>query len=253
MTSRLRGVASAGDGSSGGVPGGKMNRMRLLVVDDDPDVRESLQRSLEFEGYEVDVAGDGDQALGRVFSFDGGARPDLAIVDMMMPGTDGLETCRRLRARGAWLPVLMLTARDGLGDRITGLDAGADDYLVKPFALEELLARVRALLKQNRRRGPSDVLRFEDLELDTATREVRRAGRPIALTSTEFDLLRQFLAAPGRVLTRAHLHHRVWGHDHRTNNLDVYVGYLRRKIEVGGAGRLLHTVRGVGFVLRADT
>ncbi|WP_026360164.1 response regulator transcription factor [Amycolatopsis nigrescens] len=222
--------------------------MRVLVVDDDPDVRESLRHSLEFEGYQVDTAGDGEQALRQV---DREERPDLAIVDVMMPGTDGLETCRRLRAGGDRMPVLMLTARDGLGDRITGLDAGADDYLVKPFALEELLARLRALLKQNRRSGQLEVLRFEDLQLVTATREVTRAGRPIALTPTEFDLLRCFLASPGRVLTRSFLQQRVWGHDHNTNNLDVYLGYLRRKTELGGGGRLLHTVRGVGFVLRA--
>jgi two-component system response regulator MprA len=223
--------------------------MRVLVVDDDPDVRDSLRYSLEFEGYEVDTASNGEQALRRVGQC---IRPDLAIVDVMMPGTDGLETCRRLRAGGDRLPVLMLTARAGLGDRITGLDAGADDYLVKPFALEELLARLRALLKQNRGTTAAEVLRFVDLELDTATREVRRAGRPITLTPTEFDLLRCFLAAPGRVLTRSYLQQRVWGHDPGTNNLDVYVGYLRRKTETGGAGRLLHTVRGTGFVLRPD-
>ncbi|MDT7725224.1 MAG: two-component system, OmpR family, response regulator MprA [Actinomycetota bacterium] len=223
--------------------------MRVLVVDDDPDVRDSLRYSLEFEGYEVDTASNGEQALRRVGQC---SRPDLAIVDVMMPGTDGLETCRRLRAGGDRLPVLMLTARAGLGDRITGLDAGADDYLVKPFALEELLARLRALLKQNRGTTAAEVLRFVDLELDTATREVRRAGRPITLTPTEFDLLRCFLAAPGRVLTRSYLQQRVWGHDPGTNNLDVYVGYLRRKTETGGAGRLLHTVRGTGFVLRPD-
>ncbi|WP_158891396.1 response regulator transcription factor [Amycolatopsis anabasis] len=227
--------------------------MRVLVVDDDPDVRESLRHSLEFEGYQVLTACDGDQALRQVFPADRGARPDLAIVDMMMPGTDGLETCRRLRAGGERMPVLMLTARDGLGDRVTGLDAGADDYLVKPFALEELLARLRALLKQNRACRPPEVLRFADLELHTSTREVTRAGRPIALTPTEFDLLRQFLAAPGKVLTRAHLQARVWGHHYGTNNLNVYIGYLRRKTEAGGAPRLLHTVHGVGFTLRLES
>jgi two-component system, OmpR family, response regulator MprA len=223
--------------------------VRLLVVDDDPDVRESLRDSLEFEGYAVITAADGDRALGRLLAE---PRPDLAIVDLMMPGTDGLEVCRRLRASGARLPVLMLTARDGLGDRVTGLDAGADDYLVKPFALEELLARLRALLRH--RRGPRDgVLRYADLAMDTGTREVTRNDRPIALTPTEFDLLRALLTAPGRVLTRAHLQQRVWGHAPGTNTLDVYVGYLRRKTEAHGMGRLLHTVRGVGFVLRDDT
>jgi two-component system response regulator MprA len=225
--------------------------MRVLVVDDDPDVRESLRHSLEFEGYTVEVAGDGEQAL-HVLRAEAGTRPDLAIVDVMMPGTDGLEVCRRLRADGERMPVLMLTARDGLGDRVTGLDAGADDYLVKPFALAELLARLRALLRQNRGSARPEALRFADLELDTVTREVTRAGRPIVLTPTEFDLLRRFVAAPGRVLTRAHLRWQIWGHDPGTNNLDVYVGYLRRKTEAEGACRLLHTIRGVGFVLRAE-
>jgi two-component system response regulator MprA len=225
--------------------------MRVLVVDDDPDVRESLRHSLEFEGYTVEVAGDGDEAL-HVLRAEAGTRPDLAIVDVMMPGTDGLEVCRRLRADGERMPVLMLTARDGLGDRVTGLDAGADDYLVKPFALAELLARLRALLRQNRGSARPEALRFADLELDTVTREVTRAGRPIVLTPTEFDLLRRFVAAPGRVLTRAHLRWQIWGHDPGTNNLDVYVGYLRRKTEAEGACRLLHTIRGVGFVLRTE-
>lgn len=231
--------------------------MRLLVVDDDPDVRDSLQRSLVFEGYEVDTARDGAQALHLVLTAQPGERPDLAILDLMMPDVDGLETCRRLRSAGDRMPVLMLTARDGLGDKVTGLDAGADDYLVKPFALEELLARVRALLKLNR--GPAehgqtaDVREFADLQLDVVTREVSRAGQPIALTPTEFDLLAVFLDAPGKVLTRAHLQHAVWGHDPGTNNLDVYIGYLRRKTEAGGQSRLLHTVRGVGFILRATS
>ncbi|ADJ47419.1 two-component system response regulator [Amycolatopsis mediterranei S699] len=228
--------------------------MRLLVVDDDPDVRDSLQRSLEFEGYEVDTAGDGAQALRLVLAASGGARPDLTILDLMMPDVDGMETCRRLREAGDRMPVLMLTARDGLGDKVMGLDAGADDYLVKPFALEELLARVRALLKLNRR-PPDDrpgmaPREFEDLRLDPSSREVTRAGRPITLTPTEFDLLAVFLDAPGQVLSRARLQQAVWGHDPGTNNLDVYIGYLRRKTEAGGRPRLLHTVRGVGFTLR---
>jgi two-component system, OmpR family, response regulator MprA len=231
--------------------------MRLLVVDDDPDVRESLQQSLEFEGYEVDSARDGAQALHLILAPDhhGGTRPDLAIIDLMMPGIDGMETCRRLRAAGDRIPVLMLTARDGLADKVMGLDAGADDYLVKPFALEELLARVRALLRLNRgheEHEPAAHLRqFEDLQLDPVARQVSRAGQSIVLTPTEFDLLTVFLAAPGRVLTRTHLQQAVWGHDHGTNSLGVYIGYLRRKTEAGGRSRLLHTVRGVGFVLRA--
>jgi len=227
--------------------------MRLLVVDDDPDVRESLALSLEFEGYSVATAPDGEQALHSVAA----ETPDLMIVDVMMPGVDGLETCRRLRAAGNRLPILMLTARDVLGDRITGLDAGADDYLVKPFALEELLARVRALLRPARRQkllqqAESEwLLRFDDLELDTATREAFRAGRPISLTRIEFDLLALLMSAPRQVLTRKHLHQEVWGREPNTNNLDVYVGYLRRKTEAGGEPRLVHTVRGIGYMLKS--
>ncbi|WP_439661386.1 response regulator transcription factor [Lentzea sp. HUAS TT2] len=218
--------------------------MRLLVVDDDPDVRDSLRRSLEFEGYEVTTAADGAEALVRL------AGADLAILDLMMPNLDGSEACRRLRAAGERLPVLMLTARDALGDRVTGLDAGADDYLVKPFALEELLARVRALLKQNRRRPVPRTLRFADLGMDPDAREVVRGGEWLDLTPTEFDLLAVFLANPERLLTKQHLKHAVWGKDNGTNNLDVYIGYLRRKTEAGGRPRLLHTVRGMGFILR---
>ncbi|MEU3647773.1 response regulator transcription factor [Lentzea sp. NPDC034063] len=218
--------------------------MRLLVVDDDPDVRDSLRRSLEFEGYEVTTAADGAEALVRL------AGADLAILDLMMPNLDGSEACRRLRAAGERLPVLMLTARDALGDRVTGLDAGADDYLVKPFALEELLARVRALLKQNRRRTAPRTLQFADLGMDPDAREVVRGGTWLDLTPTEFDLLAVFLGNPERLLTKQHLKHAVWGKDNGTNNLDVYIGYLRRKTEAGGRARLLHTVRGMGFILR---
>ncbi|HET6500016.1 MAG TPA: response regulator transcription factor [Amycolatopsis sp.] len=224
--------------------------MRVLVVDDDSHVRDSLALSLEFEGYAVVTAGDGIAALRAAEA----EKPDLMIMDVMMPGVDGLEACRRLRADGNRVPILMLTARDGLGDRVTGLDAGADDYLVKPFALEELLARVRALLRPARRLERSQpstgVLRFEDLELDPATREVFRAGRSISLTRTEFDLLALLMSAPRQVLTRAHLQREIWGHEPNTNNLDVYVGYLRRKTEAGGEPRLVHTVRGVGYVLK---
>jgi two-component system response regulator MprA len=225
--------------------------MRVMVVDDDSHVRDSLALSLEFEGYSVSTAPDGEEALRRFET----EQPDLMIVDVMMPGVDGLETCRRLRSDGNRVPVLMLTARDALGDRVTGLDAGADDYLVKPFALEELLARVRALLRPARRMERAaprtERLRYDDLELDTDTREVFRAGIPISLTRTEFDLLALLLSAPRQVLTRAHLQREIWGHEPNTNNLDVYVGYLRRKTEVGGAPRLVHTVRGVGYVLKS--
>ena len=227
--------------------------MRVLIVDDDPHVLESLHRSLEFEGYQVDLARDGAESLAVLAAAAPEQRPDLVIMDLMMPGVDGLEACRRLRAAGDRVPVLMLTARDALGDRVTGLDAGADDYLAKPFALEELLARLRALLKLNRAAAPDDtgrVLRFDDLEMHTGTREVSRSGRPIALTPTEFDLLTLLLDAPRRVLTRPHLQREIWGHEPETNNLDVYIGYLRRKTEAGGGSRLIHTVHGVGYVLR---
>jgi two-component system, OmpR family, response regulator MprA len=226
--------------------------MRVLVVDDDSDVRDSLALSLEFEGYAVATAPDGEEALRTVAT----ETPDLLIMDVMMPGIDGLETCRRLRASGNRAPILMLTARDALGERVTGLDAGADDYLVKPFALEELLARLRALLRTGRRHEPPiprrELLRFEDLELDQDTREVARAGHLISLTRTEFDLLALLMSAPRRVLTRAYLHREIWGHEPGTNNLDVYVGYLRRKTEIAGASRLVHTVRGVGYVLKTN-
>ncbi|RKT52450.1 response regulator transcription factor [Saccharothrix australiensis] len=225
--------------------------MRILVVDDDRAVRESLRRSLQFNGYQVDLAGDGRQALESVVS----QRPDAMVLDVMMPRLDGLEVCRRLRSTGDDLPILVLTARDAVSDRVSGLDAGADDYLPKPFALEELLARLRALL----RRAASDagepagaVLRFADLELDPGTRDVRRGDRPISLTRTEFALLELFLAHPKQVLTRGRILEDVWGYDFPTsgNALEVYVGYLRRKTEAEGEPRLLHTVRGVGYVLR---
>jgi two-component system response regulator MprA len=220
----------------------------ILVVDDDPAVRESLRRALKYEGYEVELAGDGDAALERL---GGEADPDAVILDVMMPGTDGLDVCRTLRASGNRLPVLMLTARGAVDDRVAGLDAGADDYLVKPFALDELFARLRALL---RRRGAeeAETLRFADLELDAATREVHRAGEPIELTRTEFALLELFLRNPRQVLTRSVIYERVWGYDFGfgSNSLDVYIGYLRRKTESGGGERLIHTVRGVGYALR---
>jgi two-component system, OmpR family, response regulator MprA len=223
--------------------------MRILVVDDEAAVRESLERSLRFEGYEVVGAGDGAEALERVRR----DRPDAVVLDVLMPRLDGLETCRRLRARGDHLPVLLLTARDGVADRVNGLDVGADDYLVKPFALEELLARLRALLRRvGAGAGADGTLAFADLSLDLPTREVRRDERRIVLTRTEFALLELFLRHPRQVLTRAILLEEVWGFDFETtsNSLEVYVGHLRRKTEAGGEPRLLHTVRGVGYVLR---
>jgi two-component system, OmpR family, response regulator MprA len=222
--------------------------MKILVVDDERAVRESLRRALELQGYEVELASDGAEALARLAA-DG--QPDAVVLDILMPGVDGLEVCRQIRRRGNSVPVLMLTARDAVGDRVEGLDAGADDYLVKPFALEELLARVRALL---RRAVPAadGVLHFADLELDTGTREVRRGGHTIELTRTEFNLLELFMLNPRQVLTRSIIFERVWGYDFgfSSNSLDVYIGYLRRKTEAGGKQRLIHTVRGVGYALR---
>jgi len=224
-------------------------RVRILVVDDDAAVRESLGRALRLEGYDVELAADGSEALTRLQG--NGDDPDLLVLDVLMPGVDGLEVCRRLRRTGSRLPVLMLTARDEVADRVAGLDAGADDYVVKPFALAELLARVRALLRRSAD-DAVDVLRFADLELDPSTREVRRGDELIELTRTEFALLELFLRNPRQVLTRSIIFERVWGYDFGpgSNSLEVYVGYLRRKTEAGGEPRLLQAVRGVGYVLR---
>ena len=225
--------------------------MRILVVDDDRAVRESLRRSLQFNGYQVDLANDGQQALESVSS----ARPDAMVLDVMMPRVDGLEVCRRLRGTGDDLPILVLTARDTVSDRVAGLDAGADDYLPKPFALEELLARLRALLRRRSfdTTGPApQTLSFAGLELDPGTREVKRGDRSISLTRTEFALLELLLAHPKQVLTRSRILEEVWGYDFPTsgNALEVYIGYLRRKTEADGESRLIHTVRGIGYVLR---
>jgi two-component system, OmpR family, response regulator MprA len=222
--------------------------VKILVVDDERAVRDSLRRALELQGYEVELASDGAEALARLAE---NGQPDAIVLDILMPGIDGLDVCRQLRRRGNSIPVLMLTARDAVGDRVEGLDAGADDYVVKPFALEELLARLRALL---RRASPAvdGVLRFADLELDTGTREVRRGSDSIELTRTEFNLLELFMVNPRQVLTRSIIFERVWGYDFgfASNSLDVYIGYLRRKTEAGGKPRLIHTVRGVGYALR---
>ncbi|MDQ3576831.1 MAG: response regulator transcription factor [Actinomycetota bacterium] len=228
--------------------------MRILVVDDDRAVRESLRRSLQFNGYQVDLASDGQQALEAVLGE--AERPDAMVLDVMMPRLDGLEVCRRLRGVGDDLPILVLTARDLVSDRVAGLDAGADDYLPKPFALEELLARLRALLRRATPEQPGAAgtapLTFADLEMDLGTRDVRRADRPISLTRTEFALLELLLSHPKQVLTRSRILEEVWGYDFPTsgNALEVYVGYLRRKTEADGETRLIHTVRGVGYVLR---
>src|SRR3954471_22903713 len=220
---------------------------RVLIVDDEPAVRAALDRALRLDGYEITLAADGREALDSLAD----TRHDAVVLDVAMPGLDGLEVCRRLRAAGDRTPVLMLTARDAVDDRVAGLDAGADDYLVKPFALRELRARVRALV---RRAEPAAgaVMRFSDLELDPLSRDVRRAGRPVELSRTEFSLLELFLARPRQVLSRSEIFERVWGYDFgsTSNALGVYVGYLRRKTEAGGEPRLLHTVRGVGYILR---
>jgi two-component system, OmpR family, response regulator MprA len=225
-----------------------MERMRILVVDDERPVRDSLRRALELEGYDVDLAADGEEALARLGQ---NGEPDAIVLDILMPRMDGLEVCRRLRREGHRLPVLMLTARDEVENRVAGLDAGADDYVAKPFALEELLARLRALLRRTTG-GSGEVLRFADLELDPKTREVRRGGESVDLTRTEFSLLELFLLNPRQVLTRSVIFERVWGYDFgfSSNSLDVYIGYLRRKTEAGDRPRLIQTMRGVGYALR---
>ena len=224
---------------------------RILVVDDEPAVQSALSRALSMESYEVAHAGDGVQALERL----GDGPFEAVILDIAMPRLDGLEVCRRLREGGDRTPVLMLTARGEVDDRVAGLDAGADDYLVKPFALRELLARVRALLRraEEAETGEEETLSFEDLRLDMRSHEAWRGDRLLALTRTEFLLLEMFLRHPRQVLTRSAIFEHVWGYDFgsSSNSLGVYMGYLRRKTEVGDEQRLLHTVRGVGYVLRS--
>ncbi|MDX6314100.1 MAG: two-component system, OmpR family, response regulator MprA [Streptomyces sp.] len=240
------------------------NPARILIVDDEPAVREALARSLEFEGYEVDTAKDGMDALHQLET----EHPDLILLDVMMPVLDGLAAARRIRAKGDTVPILMLTARDAVGDRIVGLDNGADDYLPKPFAGDELLARVRALLRRSApvppvpsqhtpgsphaANGAKQQLAFEDVAMDLRTREVTRGGKRLDLTKTEYALLKLFMAHPRQVLSRAAILREVWGFDFEptSNTLDVYVMYLRRKTEAGGLPRLLHTERGTGYVLR---
>jgi two-component system response regulator MprA len=222
--------------------------VRILVVDDEPAVRDAVDRALRLEGYETELAADGAQALEALAD----RAPDALVLDLLMPHVDGLEVCRRLRAAGDRTPVLVLTARDAVPDRVRGLDAGADDYLVKPFALEELLARLRALLRRGAGGERSETLRYADLELDALGHTVQRGRRAVELTRTEFLLLELFLRHPRQVLTRSQIFERVWGYDFGpgSNSLEVYVGYLRRKLEAGGEPRLLQTVRGVGYVLR---
>jgi two-component system, OmpR family, response regulator MprA len=222
--------------------------MHILVVDDESAVREAIERALRLDGYEVAVAGDGREALETLDT----RAPDAVVLDVLMPRIDGLDVCRRLRDRGDRTPVLMLTARDAVADRVAGLDAGADDYLVKPFALEELLARLRALLRRSAPGSDRQPLRFTDLKLDPISHEVSRGRRAIELTRTEFLLLEMFLLHPRQVLTRSVIFENVWGYDFgvQSNSLEVYMGYLRRKTEAAGEPRVLHTVRGVGYVLK---
>jgi two-component system, OmpR family, response regulator MprA len=218
----------------------------ILVVDDDAGLRRALRRVLASHGFDVEVAAGGDEALTQLRE----RAFDLVVLDVMMPGSDGIEVCETLRAEGDELPVLMLTARDAIRDRVAGLEAGADDYLVKPFANEELVARVRALLRRSGRAMES--LSFGDLELDLLTRDARRGDRAIELSRIEFELLEFFLRHPRQVLSRSLIYERVWGYDGSltSNSLDVFVGHLRRKLEAEGERRLIQTVRGVGFTLR---
>jgi two-component system response regulator MprA len=222
-------------------------KAHVLIVDDDRHITEMLRRALAYEGYSVDCALRGNEALQKALEHP----PDLVILDLMLPGLNGMEVTRRLRTGGNQVPILMLTAKDAIADRVAGLDTGADDYLVKPVALDELMARVRALL---RRRNPeqTEVLRFADLELDTGTRIAHRGSRAIELSTTEYELLQLFLRRPRQVLTRDVIMERVWGYDFEgeSNVLEVYIGYLRGKLEAGGEPRLLHTIRGAGYVLR---
>jgi two-component system, OmpR family, response regulator MprA len=222
--------------------------MRILVVDDERAVRGSVRRALALEGYSVSEADSGQRALDELKE----RAMDAVVLDVLMPDVDGLEVCRRLRSAGDRVPILMVTAREGVADRVAGLDAGADDYLVKPFALEELLARLRALLRRTGDGGEGRELRFDGLTLDLDMREARIGGRAIELTRTEFSLLELFMRNPRQVLTRPVINERVWGYDFgpASNSLGVYVGYLRRKLEDGGRPRLIHTMRGVGYVLR---
>ncbi|NLU74109.1 response regulator transcription factor [Streptomyces sp. HNM0575] len=250
-----------------------MVAMKVLIVDDEPAVRDALRRSLTFEGYGTELAEDGLDALEKTAAYE----PDLILLDVLMPRLDGLTVARRLRESGRRVPILMLTARDTVGDRVTGLDAGADDYLVKPFELDELLARIRALLRRNAYaqepvgtgtdravapgadnprmgRPGSDSLAFGDLRMDLGTMEVTRGTRTVELSRTEYTLLEMFLTHPRQVLTREQILKAVWGFDFEpsSNSLDVYVMYLRRKTEAAGETRLVHTVRGVGYVLKDD-
>ncbi len=221
---------------------------RVLVVEDDQAVRDAVTRALRYEGYDVRTAVDGDDGLAHVADDD----PDVVVLDVLMPGTDGLEVCRRLREQGDHRPILMLTARHDVTDRVAGLDAGADDYLVKPFALDELLARLRALMRRTSVTGGSQVVTYRDLSLDPQRRQAGRGTRELGLTKTEFDLLELLLVNANIVVTRDTIYERIWGYEFETSSksLDVYIGYLRRKTEADGEPRMIRTVRGVGYTLR---
>lgn len=227
----------------------KVANEKILVVEDDPQVRQVLERVLDLEGYQITSTTDGSKALDMLAS----TRFDCVVMDVMMPFVDGLTACKELRHRGDRTPILMLTARHEVGDRVAGLDAGADDYLVKPFAVDELLARVRALLRRHEPQNPS-ILRFKDLEIDRNRHIATRAGRDLALTKTEFELLALLVQEQGRVLSRDQIYEEIWGYSTETTSksLDVYIGYLRRKLEEGGGSRILFTIRGVGYVIRED-
>ncbi len=245
MSDAARGAQPRGAGLPGRAP--VLIGTRVLIAEDDESVRTSLARSLRVEGYDVETVENGEQALQAIEHH----RPDAVLMDVMMPELDGFQACQRLRRRGDDVPVLMLTARDGVGDRVYGLDSGADDYLAKPFALEELLARLRVLIRRNQPE-PDAYVSYADIRLDPATRQVWRGERELVLTKTEFDLLALFLDHPRRVLTRSQIQERVWGYDFGTgsNSLEVFISGLRRKLEEEGGVRLLHTVRGVGYALR---
>lgn len=225
-----------------------MAHVNVLVVDDDTTVRDSIDRALRVNGFSVSLAGDGDEALAQLAT----AQFDAVILDVLMPCVDGLQVCRRLRGSGNSVPILMLTARDGVPDRVTGLEAGADDYLVKPFALEELLARLRALLRRTMPAAGQSVLRFADVTLDPRSAEVRRGGRKIELRRMEFLLLELFMTNPRQLLSRTTIYERVWGYDFgpSSNSLDVQLGQLRRRLEEDGEPRLIHTIRAMGFIMR---
>jgi two-component system, OmpR family, response regulator MprA len=224
------------------------DQSRVLVVEDDPHVREAVERALRYEGYDVHTAVNGNDALLRIDELE----PDAIVLDVLMPGTDGLAVCRILRDRGNHTPVLMLTARHEVSDRVAGLDAGADDYLVKPFALDELFARVRALLRRSSITDGEESLTVADLVLDPKRRQAWRAGRELDLTKTEFDLLELLMFNAGIVVTRESIYERIWGYDFETSSksLDVYIGYLRRKTEIDDAPRLIQTIRGIGYTVR---